>query len=334
MKKVIFIAIGISLIMSNFSYAGWKQDNGKWWYQNADGGYTVNGWQSINDEYYYFDSAGYMLSDTKTPDGYYVNSDGKWEQRGTIEKNDALADFKAGYENGDHDLLNQSVSSDKYDGKAYWIEGYIKEISSLDNTGKSYYSILTDTDNKEWHLLIDSESYMSKDNYTQFIGHNLCIDGLYYGYAAKLNMPCMIATKIYDMQTGASIDCKLITHAINYRNKIPGKGNVENVDSNTNSNNKNVNVQNAKRYTVGEDTDTEYDKKSSSAKSGYERIYNTYKKKIQNCDGDMEELAELYNAGLEKMVEHMLSNNGKYSTYNSWAQKLYEVYMEKASNAF
>ncbi len=76
----------------------WVQDMYGWWYRNADGSYTVNGWQLINGKYYYFNEYGYMktgwiywnnqyyycgadgamLTNTTTPDGYYVNSAGVW----------------------------------------------------------------------------------------------------------------------------------------------------------------------------------------------------------------------------------------------------------------
>ncbi|OON87158.1 hypothetical protein BXO88_04610 [Oribacterium sp. C9] len=76
----------------------WILDQYGWWYRNADGSWTSNGWQLINGKYYYFNSQGYMktgwiywnnqyyycgadgamLTNTTTPDGYYVNSTGAW----------------------------------------------------------------------------------------------------------------------------------------------------------------------------------------------------------------------------------------------------------------
>lgn len=76
----------------------WIQDANGWWYKNADGSWTSNGWQLINGKYYFFNSHGYMktgwiywnsqyyycgadgamLTNTTTPDGYYVNSAGVW----------------------------------------------------------------------------------------------------------------------------------------------------------------------------------------------------------------------------------------------------------------
>lgn len=67
--------------MSVTAFAGgWQRDARGWWYQHNNGSYTTNGWEQINGKYYYFDGAGYMLANTTTPDGYYVNADGAWVQ--------------------------------------------------------------------------------------------------------------------------------------------------------------------------------------------------------------------------------------------------------------
>ena len=95
--------------------AGWKLNNVGWWYMESNGtwpanawkdikdrryyfngaGYMVTNWQKINDNWYYFDQSGYMatncwignyylgsdgimLRNSATPDGYYVGNDGAW----------------------------------------------------------------------------------------------------------------------------------------------------------------------------------------------------------------------------------------------------------------
>ena len=81
--------------------AGWIKDNVGWWYRNADGSYTTNGWQLINNVWYAFDNVGYMrtgwipwngvwyycdvnseamLTNTWTPDGFWVDANGIWRQ--------------------------------------------------------------------------------------------------------------------------------------------------------------------------------------------------------------------------------------------------------------
>lgn len=62
-----------------------------WWYNNGDGSYLKDGWHWVdgnNDgvaECYYFDNNGWMLSNTKTPDGYNVNENGAWVNNGAVQ---------------------------------------------------------------------------------------------------------------------------------------------------------------------------------------------------------------------------------------------------------
>ena len=49
-----------------------------WWYDNQDGTYAKSGWSQIDGAWYYFDEAGWMLSNTTTPDGYQVGTSGAW----------------------------------------------------------------------------------------------------------------------------------------------------------------------------------------------------------------------------------------------------------------
>lgn len=57
--------------------AGWVwQEDGRYKYRKPDGTFVSNGWLNVDDKLYYMDPEGYMLSDTITPDGYYVNTSG------------------------------------------------------------------------------------------------------------------------------------------------------------------------------------------------------------------------------------------------------------------
>ena len=84
----------------NSQQASWIKDSVGWWYRYADGSYPTNGWLQINNQWYCFDSVGYMrtgwvqagdgnyyycdltngnmVTNTWTPDGYYVNESGIW----------------------------------------------------------------------------------------------------------------------------------------------------------------------------------------------------------------------------------------------------------------
>lgn len=87
MKKIVLgVITGIFVTAAAMvSYAGeWKADENGWWYDNGDGTYPVNQWRWIDgnsdgiSECYYFNSEGYCLVNTMTPDGYQVNNQGAW----------------------------------------------------------------------------------------------------------------------------------------------------------------------------------------------------------------------------------------------------------------
>ena len=61
--------------------SSWASDSTGWWIQNSDGSYLTNAWyQDTDGKWYYMGADGYMLTNTTTPDGFYVNADGVWVQ--------------------------------------------------------------------------------------------------------------------------------------------------------------------------------------------------------------------------------------------------------------
>ena len=85
MKKIVgmLAALGVAAAMPLTAWASaWQQTNGRWWYQMDGGKYPVNGWMWIDGdrngiaECYYFDQAGYLLTNTVTPDNCRVNQSG------------------------------------------------------------------------------------------------------------------------------------------------------------------------------------------------------------------------------------------------------------------
>jgi hypothetical protein len=85
-------AIIATLGLANTAYAGaWKTGNEGWWYDYGNGTYPNNTWAWIDgdddgvSECYYFGANGYMLSNSVTPDGYYVNQNGAWVLNGVVQ---------------------------------------------------------------------------------------------------------------------------------------------------------------------------------------------------------------------------------------------------------
>lgn len=55
---------------------GWQMVNGKWYYMNVAGD-MATGWINLNGKLYYLGADGAMYSNTKTPDGAWVNASGE-----------------------------------------------------------------------------------------------------------------------------------------------------------------------------------------------------------------------------------------------------------------
>lgn len=89
MKKriiTVFTACLLAGAMNMTAFAGqWQQNAAGWWYQNDDASYPDNGWNWVDGKCYYFDTNGYCLQNTTTPDGYTVDSNGAWIVDGVIQ---------------------------------------------------------------------------------------------------------------------------------------------------------------------------------------------------------------------------------------------------------
>lgn len=62
----------------SYPYSCWQAIDGRWYCFN-ESGYLRYGWILWNNQWYYCDTvSGALLSNTRTPDGYYVGGDGVW----------------------------------------------------------------------------------------------------------------------------------------------------------------------------------------------------------------------------------------------------------------
>ena len=56
----------------------WVKSGGKWYYCLGSGEMAANRWVKSGAYWYYLGSSGAMLTNTTTPDGYHVDSEGRW----------------------------------------------------------------------------------------------------------------------------------------------------------------------------------------------------------------------------------------------------------------
>ena len=60
---------------------GWEPVDIGWKFRLSDGSYLTNSWKQDPDgKWYYLNEDGWMLKDTTTPDGFYVDENGVWQQ--------------------------------------------------------------------------------------------------------------------------------------------------------------------------------------------------------------------------------------------------------------
>lgn len=63
-----------------YMLTGWQSINGRWYCLHNPNGQMLTGWILSNGKWYYCDASGAMLTNTTTPDGYYVDGNGVWQQ--------------------------------------------------------------------------------------------------------------------------------------------------------------------------------------------------------------------------------------------------------------
>ena len=91
-SRLVVSTVLVAMAASFTAMAGtWKSDSNGWWYDEGNGSYPKSTWSWIdgnNDgvsECYYFDSDGYCLINTLTPDNYYVDQNGAWVVNGVVQ---------------------------------------------------------------------------------------------------------------------------------------------------------------------------------------------------------------------------------------------------------
>ena len=188
MKKVLVTAAIMTAAMNMTVFAaGWQQNANGWWYATNESGteWYADGWQWIDGnqdgtaECYYFDENGYILANTVTPDGYYVNADGAWIIDGQVQ----TAQISSGEENEEKFPLIPGEYYNTYLGAQMYIEYYtdsdvvVANIVAGDGTNFSLYQVW-----EEGNTYIFSDGY-SGDTYDIIVHADGSVE-LYSGIAA------------------------------------------------------------------------------------------------------------------------------------------------------
>ncbi|NBH20355.1 hypothetical protein D3Z55_23965 [Clostridiaceae bacterium] len=124
LKTVAALAAAAAMTMASVmtaSAATWKQDMKGWWVENEDGSYLTNQWYQspASGLWYYMGADGYMLTNTTTPDGYFVNADGAWVENEAVSNQPVITDGESVGEsdfivNGENLIWDWDVDSDTW----------------------------------------------------------------------------------------------------------------------------------------------------------------------------------------------------------------------------
>lgn len=87
-----------------------------------------------------------------------------------------------------------------------------------------------------------------------------------------------------------------------------------------------------KQYSNAPKQPTTTQKPQTTTTKNYQQIYNEYSQKLINAGAtsSISEMATILNDGVTEMARYMYSasgTDGQYATYQSWVDKLYNVYM-------
>lgn len=232
--------------------------------------------------------------------------------------------FKAGYKYGDYQIYNMHAYENGLDGDHIWIEGTITGFDKTDITGTNgtpryliWATVTTSEGYKCAMNLYDTADPVTNVNaLAGLLNHKVCFAAEYVGYSDKYYMMMPFAIKIYDEASGNVLPTSYSYLDKNYYSSI-------------------------KKTTAPTTTTTKTQTTSSQPKqtttsvSGYEYIYNTYSAKINSYSGSsINDLAVICDEGVSKMAEYYCNHGGSYSTYNSWATKLQNVYLNKCTTLY
>ena len=174
---------------------GWQRNNWNWFYVQDDTK-LATGWQVINGKEYCFSENTYLYTETSTPDGYYVDSDGVlvteegWQYNGFfyyVKDDTKLAEGwytidDAEYYFSEAEPYGYLYSCTEIDGKILGPDGKVTtdpgwtvtEIGSLAYTGVDG-ELLTG-----WNIIGDKEYFF--DSNGNLVTNSVVEDGTYVSY--------------------------------------------------------------------------------------------------------------------------------------------------------
>lgn len=197
-------------------------DTGNTYYVDENGTMAVNKWVKYNDKDYYAGENGAFLKSTTTPDGYYVDSDGVWDQSAevrTVKDESEKPDLRTGMltktdrrcsavlveltnnSNSDIIVYGQGSHFRDQDYKSYNRDTHLVVLSD-DHSSEIQLTQLTlkPGDNKIVFFRIDGE----RTWYDKNSEINFCIEYKNKGYMCMANAYSGVSIYSFDYLNGLS----------------------------------------------------------------------------------------------------------------------------------
>ena len=213
MRKVFLtglLAGAMTLSISIVSFAaGWRQSAAGWWWEYDGGTWPAASWQWLDGngdgvaECYYFNSDGYMLSGTTTPDGYVVNADGAWTVNGTVQTQSAQVNTSA---------ANAGTTGWYQNGSGQWrYRNSGGDVTDFQNINGKWYFFSTKEDASKGNMLtgvqwIGQKAYYLNPADGGAVAVNMDYGGYHFGNDGcavnSINNPLLLAGESYPSRIG------------------------------------------------------------------------------------------------------------------------------------
>lgn len=180
------MTIAFSAGMMITSLAGWKSQNGNWYYYNDSTGQMVrDDWVRSGDKWYYVDTNGVMKVNSLIDDTYYVNGNGEMVMNTWMYLEDKWYQ-DAGWRYFGNNGKAYANGWKQINEVWYHFSNSIMDTNWLEEDGKTYYLGKSGAMTTGWRLLADREDdwgeywYYFGGNGKMYAGGEYTINGSVY----------------------------------------------------------------------------------------------------------------------------------------------------------
>lgn len=151
----IFAAAALTAGMAITSFAGWSEQNGKWYFYNDGNGKMVReDWVSSGNKWYYMDYNGEMKRNSMIDDTYYVDGNGVMISNAWINFNDSW-DYEGGWRYFGSNGRAYANGWKQIGNTWYHFTNTVMDTGWLDEDGKIYYVGSSGAMTTGWRKLAD-----------------------------------------------------------------------------------------------------------------------------------------------------------------------------------